>query len=102
MNFDLSTRARHYFDRAGFNNDRVVPVDPCVPDDHPAQQLLARVGGLRIGVNECNEMLSEIRNDIAFKSTERYEEIDKWARLLRTRLIGVAETHHRHGLLYLS
>jgi hypothetical protein len=73
-----------------------------VPHDHPAHGLLARFGGLRIGVNENNEMLSEIRNDIAFEPVERYGEIHEWERLLRTRLIGVAETHHHHGLLYLS
>ncbi|WP_197168251.1 SUKH-3 domain-containing protein [Neorhodopirellula pilleata] len=102
MNFHISTRARLYFDLAGFNSDRVVPVDPCVPHGHPAHGLLARFGGLRIGVNEDNEMLSEIRNDIAFEPAERYGEIHEWERLLRTRLICVAETHHRHGLLYLS
>jgi hypothetical protein len=47
-------------------------------------------------------MLEEIRNDVAFEHTERYGYVSEWERLLDTKLIGVAKTHHRHGFLYLA
>ncbi|OYP36578.1 SUKH-3 domain-containing protein [Rhodopirellula sp. MGV] len=102
MNLDISTLATHYFHLAGFKHDRSVPVASSVPFDHPAHDLLARFGGLHIGVGEDNEMLGGVRNDVAFEPTGRYGEIDQWERLLKTRLVGVAGTHHRHGLLYVS
>ncbi len=102
MEFEISTRAIGYFDRAGFHPTRDVPVNPDVPRSHPAYRLLLRFGGLRVGVGLDGEMLEEIRNDIAFLHTEPYGQIKEWERILRTRLVGVAETHHRHGLLFLS
>ena len=47
-------------------------------------------------------MLEEIHNDIDFMWTARHGHIDEWERILGTRLVGIAETHHHHGLLYLS
>ena len=102
VNFDISARASNCFERVGFKPTRNVPVHPAVPRDHPAYELLACLGGLRVGVNDNDELLEEIRNDIAFEYTEPYAEIEEWERLLRTRLVGVAETHHRHGLLLLG
>lgn len=99
---DISPGVRHYFDLAGFTNAREVAVDSSVPLEHPAHALLARFGGLHIGVGGDSEMLSGIRNDIAFEATERYGEIDQWEHLLETRLVGIAATHHRHGFLYVS
>lgn len=102
VNFDISVRAISYFDRVGVKPTCRVSVHAAVPRDHPAYELLVCFGGLRVGVDENDEMLEEIRNDIAFEYTEPYGEIEEWERLLRTRLFGIAETHHRNGLLFLS
>jgi hypothetical protein len=102
VNLDISARASSYFERVAFNRSRSVPVDLAVPRDHPAYELLACLGGLHVGVNENDEMLEEIRNDIAFEYTEPCGKLEEWERLLRTRLVGIAETHHRHGLLVLG
>ena len=102
VNLDISARASSYFQRVGFSPTRSVPVHPAVPRDHRAFELLACLGGLRIGINENDEMLEEIRNDITFEYTEPDGEIEKWERLLRTRLVGIAETQNGHGLLFLG
>lgn len=99
MDLQFSARARPYFELAGFQLPRNVAVHPAVPCDHPAYSLLARLGGIHIGLGPDNEILDEIRNDVVF---EYYRYVGEWERLLDTKLIGVAETHQRHGLLVVA
>ncbi len=101
MDLNISPRAYSYFLRAGFDPERKVQVDPKVPQDHPAYDLLSKLAGFHIGVGEDEEMLEEIYNDIAFQYTAPYG-IAEWQRLLKTRLVGIAELHHRHGVLFVG
>jgi SUKH-3 immunity protein len=102
MDLTTSPRATPFFLRAGFDINRQVEVHGSVPATHPAHELLKSLGGLRIGVGADETMLEEVRNDIDFMYADRYGHIDEWERLLGTRLVGIAETHHHHGLLYLA
>ena len=103
MDLNFSRRASGYFELAGFKLPREVAVHPDVPCDHPAFSLLQRFGGIHIGADSEKEVLEELRNDIAFEYVSAYGGIiDPWEKLLNTRLIGVAEIHVRHGILYLA
>ena len=70
MELDVSSRARPYFQRAGFDPLRMVPVHSDVPRQHPAYELLSRMDGLHIGVDDDREMLEEVCNDVAFGYTD--------------------------------
>ena len=70
-------------------------------DGHPAEGILASLGGLHVGSTgggiEC------AKSDLDFKWVRDWawldHDIEDWNRLLHTRLVGIAEVHHAHGAL---
>lgn len=70
-------------------------MDDCVGSDHPAHEVLAELGGLQI-----------IRGGIVELDFQHVPDIDRliepWAEALQTRLIGIAEAHNAHGVLYMT
>jgi hypothetical protein len=69
--------------------------------NHPAWQALSRFGGLHVHPDgdagiEC------ATSDVDFNSPHAPPEVAKWAQLLRSTLVPVAEVHRCHGLLCIA
>ncbi|MCA9232838.1 MAG: SUKH-3 domain-containing protein [Xanthomonadales bacterium] len=92
---------RELLRRAGWSSDRQVPVSARVPCEHPAQAVLASLGGLRVGSvgpgQECGA------GDIAFRDADSELGVeDEWASCLSTRLICIGGEHNEHGELFID
>lgn len=80
---------------AGWFEGRRVAVDASVSPEHPAHEVLAELGGLQL----VREGIVEL--DFQYVP-EVDREIEPWAEALQTRLIGIAEAHNGHGILYMT
>lgn len=91
------------FVKAGWNPARKIDVPSFIPPDHPAVDVLAQFGGLRLG--KCEAGIECATSDVVFRASpmdERDEEILDWQRLLDTTLVSIGEVHHGHGELFIS
>lgn len=85
--------------RAGWHAGRNVPVDPRVPADHPACQVLAELGGLCLTKRYGDYIVDEV----AFKYSEWPDDLaERWEKALGTRLVAIAEGHNAHATMYMS
>jgi hypothetical protein len=99
---ELPESIRPRFLAAGWFLGRNVPLSAAVPTDHPAAAILAAFGGLTV-TPDRNVGEECAPDDLVFGELYPDESITGvWARLLGTRLIGVAEVHHSHGELYVA
>jgi SUKH-3 immunity protein of toxin-antitoxin system len=99
---DIPVSVRPLFVAAGWQPERRVRVDGRVPKLHPAYDILQEAGGLRVGRSELGG-IECARSDLAFCFCEVHHDIlSTWSELLRSRLVGVAEVHNRHGWLLLE
>lgn len=99
---DIPKDVRPLFVAAGWQSGRRVDVDGRVPRLHPAHDLLQEVGGLHVGRSEIAG-IECARSDLEFCFCEVHHDIlSTWSELLRSRLIGVAEVHNRHGWLLMD
>jgi SUKH-3 immunity protein len=98
----LPESVRPRFIAAGWHPGRRVAVSSAVPADHPAAEILAAFGGLTITPDrEAGEECAP--DDLVFRELWPDESITVvWAKLLGTRLIGVADMQHAHGELYVA
>lgn len=89
------------FAAAGWYSGRRVAAPLKVPADHPAAAILTEFGGLNVGrVGTGQECAT---SDVSFgRELSGHSQVDVWSRLLGSSLIGVAETHHAHGELYVD
>ena len=89
------------FVAAGWSPTRRVAVPRQVLVGHPAYDVLAEFGGLRVGhVGSGEECAS---SDVSFHQVpEGNSLVQAWSRLLQTQLEGVAEVHNAHGELYMD
>lgn len=85
---------------AGWHPLRRRPLPPGVPASHPAAEVLSRLIGLRVG--RCSAGVECATSDIRFSSLDGNPEVDAWAGLLGSTLVGIAEIHHAHGELYID
>lgn len=86
---------------AGWKPGRKIEVFPPIPREHPAEDILSEFGGLRVG--QAGSGLECATSDVAFCHLPPCEiVVGVWGRLLRTRLVGVAQVHNDHAELYLD
>lgn len=72
-----------------------------IPDNHPAINLLTEFLGLKVGACGPGEQCAT--SDIEFRFiADDWDDISTWNDLLHTKLIGIAEVHHRHEQLYID
>src|SRR5262245_55711359 len=89
---------RPLFIAAGWFPERQVAVSSAVPQQHPAASILATFGGLTVSPYEGSEGEECGMDDLAFRELFPHEGVLKrWAGLLETRLVGIAEIHFGHG-----
>jgi hypothetical protein len=97
---EIPTTVGPLFVAAGWHPGRTMRLCSAVPPDHPAVAILSNLGGLTVGTTgrgiEC------AKNDVAFQELSPDETGQIWAGLLHTELVGIAEVHHAHGLLYVD
>ena len=85
------------FEAAGWFEGRQIEVGNSVPTNHPAHNLLAEIGELRL-VNPAPNIAS-----IAFQHVAEGASImAAWEAALGAKLIGIAEVDDGHAELYLS
>jgi hypothetical protein len=99
---DVPERVRARFIAAGWFPARRVAVSAAVPATHPAAAILAAFAGLIVTPDrEAGEECAP--DDLAFRELWADELITGvWRRLLRTRLVGVADMQSGHGKLYVA
>jgi hypothetical protein len=83
---------------AGWRADRAVSVANSIPKNHPAWHALSTFGGLHIRPEE-DAGIECGSSDIDFNAPPPPDEVSRWARLLGTILVPIAEVHGRHGIL---
>jgi SUKH-3 immunity protein of toxin-antitoxin system len=79
---------------------RQVPVPGLVPQDHPAHAVLAEFGGLEVGESGSGQECA--KNKLAFGYVEPDRSVLRWADLLQSQLVGVAEIADGHAELYMD
>ena len=81
----------------------VSPDEVVVPAWHPAQVVLARFGGLRVGACGTGEECASSDIDFGFEVDDQaLNEVTEWQRLLSTVLVNIGEFHHRHGAFFMD
>jgi SUKH-3 immunity protein len=88
------------FAAAGWEVDRRVTVPSLVPHSHPAHAVLAEFGGLMVGQNGRGEECA--KHALLFGYIEPGVAVLRWADLLQSPLIGVAEMEDGHAELYVD
>jgi len=96
----LPNSVRAAFAAAGWRAGRRVTVPPVVPHQHPAHAVLAEFGGLMVGRTGHGEECP--KHELLFGYVEPDSVILRWADLLQSRLIGVAEIEDGHAELYVD
>jgi len=72
-----------------------------IPAEHPAFASLSEMGGLTFGETGSGEECA--KSNVYFDLlTDGDENALRWAEILRTRLVGLAWTHNRHGQLFMA
>lgn len=95
----VPTQWKLKFEESGWRPGRRVPVDPRVPPDHPAHDVLAELGGLELNVIWGDFEVCEASFQYLAHANRR---VERWEAALDRRLIGIAEHHNAHGELLLS
>jgi hypothetical protein len=101
MDAHLSSHLLRHLEMAGWRADRNVPVSGSVPTTHPAWQALSNLGGLHV-VPELDTGIECGACDIEFNAPAAPSEVVRWARLLGSTLVPVAEVGGGHGLLCIA
>ena len=96
----LPNAVRTAFDAAGWKVGRRVTVPAVVPHQHPAHAVLAEFGGLVVGQNGRGEECA--KHSLSFGYLEPDRAVLRWADLLQSRLIGVAEIEDGDAELYVD
>jgi hypothetical protein len=96
---DIPANVRPMLAAVGWHSGRHIDVDARVPQFHPAHGILKEFGGLHIG--RCGPGIECATSDLEFGFCEEADrEVGSiWSELLMSKLIAVAEVHHRHGWL---
>ncbi|CCE05873.1 conserved hypothetical protein [Bradyrhizobium sp. STM 3843] len=98
---EIPLTVQSMFVAAGWKPGRESDIDVRVPQSHPAYRILKELGGLHVG--RCEPGVECATSDLAFGFLEGDREIvSVWNELLRSRLVGIAEVHHRHGWLLID
>jgi hypothetical protein len=98
---EIPSEVRQLFVAAGWRPARRVSVDGRVPEDHPAHDVLQELGGLHVG--QAGYGIECASSDLIFQFCDVAPDIvSTWSELLGSKLIEVAEVHHRHGLLVMD
>jgi hypothetical protein len=97
---ELPNSVREFFSAAGWEAGRRVAVPAPVPHEHPAYAVLAEFGGLTVGQSGAGKECA--KQPLVFAYVEPDHAILKWADLLRTELIGVADVEDGHAELYVD
>ena len=99
---DIPTTVHSLFVAAGWQPGRRVAVAAEVPVAHPAAEILAEFGGLRVGVSGAGQECAS--SDVAFGRSWGAElsDIELWSELLDSPLACIAEIHNAHGELYVD
>jgi hypothetical protein len=80
---------------------RRMRVDPRVPTQHPAHEILAEMGGLHIG--QSGPGIECATSDLHFAFREADEEYGScWGSLLASKLVAIAEVGNCHGWLFVD
>lgn len=89
---------RSLFVAAGWQAGRCVDVDARVPKRHAAYKILEELGGLHVG--RAGHGVECASSDLKFGFSEVDQDVASvWSELLKSRLLGIAEVHNRHGWL---
>lgn len=88
---ELPNSIRTIFADAGWKPGRRITVPSVVPPQHPAHSVLAEFGGLTVA-----------KNSLSFGYIEPDRTVLRWADLLQSQLIGVAEIQNGHAELYVD
>jgi hypothetical protein len=97
----LPSKVVWQFVLSGWYPGRSRTVPASIPPGHPAAEVLARFGGLTVGLCGAGEQCAT--SDLRFRPVgPTAPDIRIWNALLATTLIGVAEVHHSHGELYVD
>jgi hypothetical protein len=96
----LPNSVRTAFAVAGWKDGRRVTVPALIPHQHPAHAVLAEFGGLMVGQNGRGEECA--KHTLLFGYVEPDRVILRWADLLQSRLIGVADIENGHAELYVD
>ena len=97
---ELPDSVRKIFSDSGWQVGRRVNVPESVPNQHPAHAVLAEFGGLTVGQNGAGKECA--KHALAFGHVEPDRAVLRWADLLGTELIGVADIEDGHGELYVD
>ena len=97
---ELPNSIRPIFAEAGWKPGRRISVCPVVPLKHPAHSVLAEFGELTVGENGSGEECA--KHSLSFGYIEPDRAVLRWANLLQTQLIGVAEIENGHAELYVD
>jgi hypothetical protein len=85
----------------GWRFPRCVRVDPRVPSEHPAHEILAELGGLHIG--KIGPGIECATSHLRFAFCDADEDYGLcWSGLLASKLIAFAETGNGHGWLFVD
>lgn len=98
---EVPMSVRPLFLAAGWSPGHPVAVPSTISIDHPAANVLAQFGGLKVGKVGAGEECAT--SDVCFGEVYPNEDITRvWGSLLGSELIGVAEVHHAHEALYVD
>jgi hypothetical protein len=98
---DIPSNVRPMLVAAGWHFGRQIGVDARVPQFHPAYRFLKEFGGLHIG--RCGPGIECATSDLECGFCDSDQEVvSVWSELLTSKLVGVAEVHHRHGWLFVD
>lgn len=80
-----------------------MPVDPRVPTEHPAYNVLQAFGGLRVGSTGQGRECATSDVDVRVQPFDEVdEEAEIWGRLMGSHLIEIAAEHNNHSTLYID
>jgi hypothetical protein len=97
---ELPSSVRKIFGAAGWGAGRLVAVPAPVPHQHPAHAVLGEFGGLAVGQSGPGKECA--KSTLVFGYIEPDRAIRRWADLLQSRLIGVADVDGLHAELYMD
>jgi SUKH-3 immunity protein len=97
---ELPNPIRTIFADAGWKAGRRITVPTVVPLEHPAHLVLAEFGGLTVGQNGRGEECA--KHSLSFGYIEPDRAVLRWAELLQSQLIGVAEIEGGHAELHVD
>ncbi len=99
---ELSDEVREWFLECGWSPHHRMVVPDAIPIDHPAHAVLENFGGIKLLEREQHSEDEPIE-EFHFRSLPATSsEIERWAKRLKTTLIGIGDEHNCHGELYMD